>query len=343
MQLNWNPLWGINMKHIFRKELYTHQEVCGGMWAIDAFVSEGISYVLSAASDGTVRGGYTSLMTCFKAKNTSTMQLNRAVSAYPTADGRSCVMHVEQTPRLLPGAIGTESFPQAGEVSVHALHSVPLGREPSLSCETTAAAAPVQKTPKKTKAAASAATPMVLDSDSEEGELEAEATPSVASSTAAKKSTPRAVKKRAATKSNEDDEDSASDALEDLEGFDNDNDHNSSSDSEGDSEADTPAKKKGAGKTAKAAAKDSKLFSIFTPAKTSKAKEPKSTAKSTTKKASKSATKSTPAPQIATYEFNYTEEATQPASLRLVAYGGQSGLLRIHSFDPLRILIGKKK
>ena len=328
------------MKHIFRKELYTHQEVCGGMWAIDAFVSEGISYVLSAASDGTVRGGYTSLMTCFKAKNTSTMQLNRAVSAYPTADGRSCVMHVEQTPRLLPGAIGTESFPQAGEVSVHALHSVPLGREPSLSCEATAAAAPIQKTPMKTKAAASAATPMVLDSDSEEGDQKAE----TANNAVTKKPTPRAAKKRAAAKSNEENEDSASDALEDLEGSDNDNDNNSSSsDSEGDSETDTPAKKKGAGKAAKGAAKDSKLFSIFTPAKTGKAKEPKSAAKSTTKKVPKSATKSTPAPQIATYEFNYTEEATQPASLRLVAYGGQSGLLRIHSFDPLRILIGKKK
>jgi len=339
------------MKHIFRKELYTHHEACGGMWAIDAFVSEGISYVLSAASDGTVRGGYTSLMTCFKAKNTSTMQLGRTVSAYPSADGRTCVMQVEHTPRLLPVAIGSETFPQAGEVSVHALHSTSLGREPSLSCEAPAVAAPVHKTPKKTKATGTAATPMVLDSDSEEGDQEKEALPpTTASNAVTKKPNSRAAKKRAATKSTGE-EDSASDAEEDLEGSDKD-DNNSSSDSEGDSEADTPAKKKGAGKGTKGAAKDSKLFSIFTPAKTAgKTKEPKSAAKSTTKSttksaaksATKSATKATPAPQIATYEFNYTEEATQPASLRLVAYGGQSGLLRIHSFDPLRTLIGKKK
>lgn len=331
------------MKHIFRKELYTHQEVCGGMWAIDAFVNEGISCVLTAASDGTVRGGYTSLMTCFKPKNSSTMQLGRMRTAYSSADGSTCTVQMDSQAQVLAAAIGTETFPQAGEVSVHAIHSAPLGRPSVLSLETETAApsapATVRKTPKKVTMAGTAASTMVaLDSDSEAGEQEG---PPIAAifRKAAKNAAASALKKRSATqksKSDDDDEDSASegsDALEELQ---------DSDDPSSDSEADAPAVTKGRGKAKeKSVGNESQASSTVTPAKAAKAKAPKSASKSTTKSAAKKTPVKDPATPVApaSFDFHYTEEATQPAELRLVAYGGQSGLLRILSFDPLRTLI----
>jgi hypothetical protein len=74
-------LWGVSFPLIHRRELYTHAHTYGAIWGIRSVRSDDQSFVLSAASDGTVRGGYTSMMTAVKNKNTSAVEYCKVLSA----------------------------------------------------------------------------------------------------------------------------------------------------------------------------------------------------------------------------------------------------------------------
>lgn len=309
-QVTWNPLWGANMRSLFRKELYTHADVGGGLWSMDCFVNESLSFILTAASDGTVRGGYPALMTSFKPKNASALQLGRIRSVQASADGTTLEVRVESAVHVLPSAIGAETFPQSSDMAVHAVHSTHLGRMPTLSAEPAIELAPsapstvVKKTYKKK-------TPVVIDSDSDQEEVRA------TSARSTKKKTP------AKSKNEDEAEEEEQEEISDDEDFE---DELADSDSEDSAGSDAP---KGKGK---AKAKKTKAST-----KTSKASTPTAAKKPAPKSATKESVQKTPAKTVA-MDFS-AMHAPQPAGLRLVAYGGQSGLLRIHSFDPLRALI----
>lgn len=311
-QVTWNPLWGANMRSLFRKELYTHADVGGGLWGMDCFVNESLSFILTAASDGTVRGGYPALMTSFKPKNASALQLGRIRSVQASADGTTLEVRVESAVHVLPSAIGSETFPQSSDMAVHTVHSTHLGRLPALSAEPAIELAPsapskvVKKTYKKK-------TPVVVDSGSDREE-DVRAT----SARSAKKKTPAKSKKAAQQDEGEEEEEEESSDDEDFE------EDLADSDSEDSADSDAP---KGKGK---AKAKKAK-------ATTKVSSTPKASKKPAPKSATKDPAQKTPAKTVAR-DFS-AMYAPQPAGLRLVAYGGQSGLLRIHSFDPLRALI----
>ena len=81
----WNPLWGNSFKGLHRKELFQHSLQYGAVWGAAAVVCDGQSFVLSAGADGTVRGGFTSVMASMKNKNTAALECFRldSVTAAP--------------------------------------------------------------------------------------------------------------------------------------------------------------------------------------------------------------------------------------------------------------------
>ena len=276
-QLTWNPLWGFGLKYIFRKELYTHSDICGGLWAIDAFLSDANTVVLSAASDGSVRGGFVSAMTTSKARTTSALHVCQIRAVTQNAAGLWEV-HVDSSVRMLASALGSETFPQSSTMAVHCLHSVQLG--PAITTAPALVKASRTSQSEATTPVAAAPTPSISSFFSPQ-----------------KKATPVAAKKVEVVDLDEEDEDLV----------------DTSSDSGSGSEAAPSSTRKPSAKSKK------------TPA----------SAKATTTTPKKVSASATPGASAA--------EPVQPAELRLVAYGGQVGLLRIHSFDPRRVLVAPTK
>jgi hypothetical protein len=150
LQLLWNPLWGGSFPLIHRRELYTHAHTYGAIWGIRSVRSDDQSLVLSAASDGTVRGGYSSMMTAVKNKNTSVVEYCKVLSAHrgvvdvdaaSSAGGSSgggggssgsavrreaLVIELDEGPRLLPVGVGAEGLSESSALAWQCLDLVDL-------------------------------------------------------------------------------------------------------------------------------------------------------------------------------------------------------------------------
>lgn len=170
----WTPLWGASFKPMHRKELYSHSHYYGGAWGLDASSNDAQTLLLSAGSDGTVRGGYASLMTYAKSKNTATMEIFHTHSIervgdvlYFVADGKASV---------LPSGMGTESFAGDTLMAMQSIDSVEFnvtGSDVAMTSITAGTSAPTSSTPtpktsKASKDTSSKKRPRVIDSDSDD-------------------------------------------------------------------------------------------------------------------------------------------------------------------------------
>jgi hypothetical protein len=146
-QLQWNPLWGATLPTIHRRELYAHALTYGAIWGARSVRNDDQSFVLTAASDGTVRGGYTSIMTSVKNKNTSAVEyckvlsvrrdtVNESVpmaqssgsggSSSRTVGREALVIELEDGPRLLPTGAGVDGLNENNAVAWQSLDLVSL-------------------------------------------------------------------------------------------------------------------------------------------------------------------------------------------------------------------------
>lgn len=144
-----------------RKDLYAHAHLYGGVWSLEASSNDDQSFLLSAASDGSVRGGYPSAMTYTKARNTCTLELFRMRSAEREGDVLSIVADSKVT--ALANGTGAETFVSNNLLSMQCIDSVefnaPSHATKSVFSTTTSAAASssagaskgAAKTAKKTK------------------------------------------------------------------------------------------------------------------------------------------------------------------------------------------------
>jgi hypothetical protein len=138
----WNPLWGASYLNINRRELYTHALHYGALWSSCALKHDDHSLVLSAGSDGTVRCGYTCLMTSTKGRNATTMELCKVASVAAEQGSNSvqgsssssssgaglgsvCIA-LQEKPTLLASGAGEEKFTEGGGQAWQCIDAVTL-------------------------------------------------------------------------------------------------------------------------------------------------------------------------------------------------------------------------
>lgn len=147
LQLLWNPLWGATYPNICRRELYAHALQYGAVWALRSLRHDDHSLVLTAGSDGTVRGGYTAVMTSTKSRNLATMELCKVLAvtegqAQPgsgssssgsagragsaSTGGRVLSIGLRDKPTMLALATGEEKFPEVSNVAWQCIDAIKL-------------------------------------------------------------------------------------------------------------------------------------------------------------------------------------------------------------------------
>jgi hypothetical protein len=133
----WNPLWGASYLNINRRELYTHALHYGALWSSCALKHDDHSLVFSAASDGTVRCGYTCLMTSTKGRNATTMELCKiaavatersgsSVQTSSNSSSSSISITLQEKPTLLASGVGEEKFSESGGQAWQCIDAVTL-------------------------------------------------------------------------------------------------------------------------------------------------------------------------------------------------------------------------
>lgn len=133
LQVSFNPLWaGTLHGNLKRKELYSHPHKNGAIWALNSFIMDDQTILLSVSSDGTVRGGFVSTIATCKT-NDEVMQLFRIRVVDQQVDDNTInervLLSVSVNGRgdLVPNPpTGTDTFEECNLLSLHCIDSMPL-------------------------------------------------------------------------------------------------------------------------------------------------------------------------------------------------------------------------
>ncbi len=126
----WDFLWTRSFieAKAMRLGLYSHVCKYAGLWQVTAFDCDEESFVLSAASDGSLRGGFTSQLTMIKGTPTEALiELFRVLDVFVAPDGVSTVA-VSKEAFSFVKAYGIESMTEKNSLSLHSVHSTRVYR-----------------------------------------------------------------------------------------------------------------------------------------------------------------------------------------------------------------------
>ena len=136
----WEPLWASSFKMIQRFSLYRHHHAYGGVWGMHTCRLAGESFIVTAASDGTIRCGFASSLIAWRtdvllqlfSMTASSSRVMTVVDDYDSSAAAAihrelrvtiqCVNSIQVLPIGLSSSI--EAFTDSNRVALHCIDMV---------------------------------------------------------------------------------------------------------------------------------------------------------------------------------------------------------------------------